>query len=121
MGNTLQEAINNFLEKQARVYQADPNRIYRDAQGARRAARDYRGRWLLELLQNCEDAQASLIRLVDRNNTIYVADRGVGFVPTAVEAISGTDLSDKPEGTIGRKGGASRRCLKSPITLRYFQ
>lgn len=104
MEHPLQEAIETFLEKQALVYRADPNRILRDARVAQRSAQDYRGRWLLELLQNCEDAQAPLVRLVARNNTIYVADRGRGFVPTAVEAISGSDFSDKPEGTIGRKG-----------------
>ncbi|MBM4285875.1 MAG: hypothetical protein FJ128_11610 [Deltaproteobacteria bacterium] len=104
MPGSLKEAIETLLAKREQVYNADSDRLVQDARGARRAARDYRGRWLLELLQNCDDAHARLVRLVARNGAIYVADQGEGFVPSAVAAISGTDLSDKPEGTIGRKG-----------------
>jgi len=38
------------------------------------------------------------------DGAIYLADTGDGFRPTAVANISGLDLSDKAEGTIGRKG-----------------
>ncbi|MBW1991732.1 MAG: hypothetical protein JRI59_06390, partial [Deltaproteobacteria bacterium] len=56
------------------------------------------------MLQNCEDAQAPVVRLVAKGDVIYLADKGRGFIPSAVQTISGTDLSDKLEGTIGRKG-----------------
>lgn len=79
---TLKEAIERFLEKQAQVYRADPNRIVRDARGARRAAQDYRGRWLLELLQNCEDAQTPLVRLMVK--------------PCAINAVQGQSLTSPP-------------------------
>ncbi|MFZ5448935.1 MAG: sacsin N-terminal ATP-binding-like domain-containing protein [Thermodesulfobacteriota bacterium] len=104
MASSIREAIEDLLAKREKVYRADPDRLLQDARGAQRAARDYRGRWLWELLQNCEDARASVVRLVAKNDAIYLADKGGGFLPSAMTNISGLDLSDKPEGTIGRKG-----------------
>ena len=104
MASPLKAAIEALLIKREKVYREDPDRLLQDARGAQRAARDYRGRWLWELLQNCEDAHATRIRLCVMDGAIYLADNGDGFKPTAVANISGLDLSDKSGGTIGRKG-----------------
>ncbi|MBW2000149.1 MAG: ATP-binding protein, partial [Deltaproteobacteria bacterium] len=56
------------------------------------------------MLQNSDDAEASEVRIIINEDTIYVADNGHGLKPLAVGAICGTDFSDKTTGTIGRKG-----------------
>ena len=101
---TLKEAIKEFLARQLAVYRADGQRLARDARSARRAASDHIGRWPLELLQNSDDAKATKVHVRVVPGAVYVADNGEGFKPSAVEAISGTDFSDKTSGTIGRKG-----------------
>ena len=54
MASPLKAAIEALLIKREKVHREDPDRLLQDARGAQRAARDYRGRWLWELLQNCE-------------------------------------------------------------------
>ncbi|GMW02179.1 MAG: hypothetical protein AMXMBFR84_33150 [Candidatus Hydrogenedentota bacterium] len=98
------DAIEYFREKRLDVYKVDAGQIVRDARSAERATKDHVGRWLFELLQNCDDAKATEVRIHFNNNAIYVADSGVGLCPSAVSAICGTDYSDKSAGMIGRKG-----------------
>jgi hypothetical protein len=100
----LSEAIGDFQDSLAKVYRAQSGRITRDANAARRSAKDYTGRWFFELVQNCEDARATEVVVRVADDTIHIADDGDGFRPEAVESISGTDSSDKPVGAIGRKG-----------------
>lgn len=100
----IEKAICQFQAKQREVYRADPDRLTRDTRTADRAVADHTGRWLLEVLQNSEDAGATNVEIVIDANTLYIADDGRGLRPSSVKAISGTDLSDKGKGTIGRKG-----------------
>jgi len=100
----IKTAIEEFLQKRIAVYRADPQQIVRDTRAAERAARDQTGRWLFELLQNCDDATASEVLVLIQDNAVYVADNGHGLKPEAVSSICGTDFSDKTSGTIGRKG-----------------
>jgi len=100
----IEKAIEEFRQKQLAVYRADQERIVRDTRGAERAIRDHTGRWLFELLQNSDDAEASEVCVLVEDGAIYVADNGRGLKPKAVSAICGTDLSDKTTSTIGRKG-----------------
>ncbi|MFC1844055.1 sacsin N-terminal ATP-binding-like domain-containing protein [Thermodesulfobacteriota bacterium] len=101
---TIKKAIEEFRQKRCAVYHADPQQIVRDTRGAERAIKDHTSRWLFELLQNSDDAEAPEVRILVEDTVIYVADNGRGLTPTAVSAICGTDFSDKPSGTIGRKG-----------------
>jgi hypothetical protein len=100
----LKRAIEQFRAKRLNVYKADPIQLSRDARAADRAATDHTGRWMLELLQNSDDAGANEIRIIVDGESIYFADNGSGFKPSGVESISGTDFSDKTTNTIGRKG-----------------
>jgi hypothetical protein len=100
----LQEAIRQFQEKQLEVYKADPSRIIRDENSAEAVISDHLGRWLFELIQNCDDAEATKICIHITDTAVYIADNGKGFQPDAVESISGTHLSRKSPGSIGRKG-----------------
>ncbi|MBN2288680.1 MAG: ATP-binding protein, partial [Candidatus Glassbacteria bacterium] len=100
----IEEAINEFQERQLNVYKADPDRIVRDTRVAERAAKDHVGRWFFELLQNSDDAMASKVSILFEDDAVYVADNGSGIKSQAVSAICGTDFSDKKSGTIGRKG-----------------
>jgi hypothetical protein len=102
--NKIQEAAENYLKKQLNVYQVASDRIIRDSRGAERSAKDHAGRWFFELLQNCDDARASKVKVVICNNKIYVGDNGIGLKPEAVNSLCGTDFSDKTGETIGRKG-----------------
>jgi hypothetical protein len=100
----LEEAIGQFTQKRLAVYRADSQQIVRDTRAAERATGDHTGRWLFELLQNSDDAGASKVLVLVEEETVYVADNGLGLKPKAVSAICGTDFSDKTGGTIGRKG-----------------
>ncbi len=100
----IERAIEEFRNKTLKVYKADPERIVRDARAADRAAKDHTGRWLFELLQKSDDARATEVLVLVKDDTVYVADNGCGLKPEAVSAICGTDFSDKTTGTIGRKG-----------------
>lgn len=100
----MEKAIEEFQNKRLGVYKTDPDDIVRNTRVAERATKDHIGRWLFELLQNSDDAEASEVRIIVGESTIYVADNGHGLKPAAVSAICGTDFSDKSAGTIGRKG-----------------
>lgn len=100
----IEKAIEEFRRTRIDVYKADQVQIVRDARSAERATRDHVGRWLFELLQNCDDAKASRVLILAEEEAVYVADNGGGLKPEAVSAICGTDFSDKTTGTIGRKG-----------------
>lgn len=102
--SSMAEAIRDFQNKQLRVYRADPDRLLRDANSAREVVRDHVGRWHFEMLQNCEDAEAEDVLFLITDDAIYTADTGNGVCPNAVASLSGTFLSAKPVGTIGRKG-----------------
>lgn len=54
----LSNKIEEIKSKLLNVYKADPKRIRSDTGDAEGAARDHVGRWLFELLQNCDDAAA---------------------------------------------------------------
>ncbi len=107
----IEEAIQKFRNKSLNVYRADPDRIVRDARAAERTTKDHVGRWLFELLQNSDDAEASEV-LVLVDDAVYVADSGRGLKAEAVSAICGTDFSDKTAGTIGRKGVGFKSVLR---------
>lgn len=101
------EVVRGIQERAAAVYRAEPTRLQRDFKTAQSRIQDHAGRWLWELLQNCDDAGASkvLIYVSEESQVCFVADNGSGFSPNSVESIRGTDLSDKKQGTtIGRKG-----------------
>jgi hypothetical protein len=100
----IKQAIEEFIQKRLAVYGVDPQQIVRDTRAAERATKDHTGRWLFELLQNCDDAGASEVRVLVEDDAVYVADNGRGLKPKAVSALCGTDFSDKTTGTIGRKG-----------------
>lgn len=100
----LRAAIQAFRDTRAKVYRTDAKQIVRDNNAARRCQKDHAGRWFFELLQNCEDAEATAVEVRVTDEAVYLADNGRGFHPEAVASISGTDFSDKPTGTIGRKG-----------------
>ena len=100
----IERAVDKFRLKRSRVYEADPDQIVRDSRVAERAIKDHVGRWLFEVLQNSDDAKASKVLIHIEEDTVYVGDNGRGLKPKAVDAISGTDFSDKNVGTIGRKG-----------------
>ena len=101
---TLLEAINEHKKTRLMLYKRSSHEIKRDVNSAKHAAKDHIGRWLFELLQNCDDAGATKVHIVLDGDTFYIADNGSGLKPEAVSAICGTDLSDKGPGTIGRKG-----------------
>jgi len=116
----LERAIEAFRASQAEVYKSDPSRLLRDSRVARRSIHDYTGRWFFELIQNCEDARATTVEVRVTDTALYVGDNGDGFSPRAVKSISGTDYSDKPVGTIGRKGVGFKAVYEITATPQVF-
>ena len=100
----LETAINEFRQTQLGVYRVDPGRIVSDAGDAESVTRDHVGRWLFELLQNCDDAKSPNVKIVVADDAVYLADKGKGLELGAISAICSTHRSNKPSYTIGRKG-----------------
>lgn len=115
-----EKAIDEFRERQANVYRADQTRVVRDSHSARRSAKDHAGRWFFELVQNCEDTKAKKVEVRITDKAVYVANDGNPFSPHAIEAISGTDFTDKPVGTIGRKGVGFKAVYQITSTPQVF-
>lgn len=115
-----EKAIDEFRERQANVYRADQTRVVRDSRSARRSAKDHVGRWFFELVQNCEDTRAKNVEVRITDKAVYVANDGNPFSPHAIEAISGTDFTDKPVGTIGRKGVGFKAVYQITSTPQVF-
>jgi len=110
-----------FRARQAEVYRSDRTRLMRDSRAARRSIQDHTGRWFFEVMQNCEDARATVVEVRLSDTAVYVADNGPdGFSPQAVKSISGTDYSDKPVGTIGRKGVGFKAVYEITATPQVF-
>lgn len=99
-----QQVIEEFRERRLKVYREDPDQIIRDTNSANETARDHVGRWIYELIQNADDAEASQLLVRVTGEAIYVADNGKGLAPATIKSLSGTHLSVKPAGAIGRKG-----------------
>jgi hypothetical protein len=65
-----------------------------------------------ELIQNSDDACAVTVLIKVASDAIYIADDGNGLTPAAVKSLSGTHLSVKPAGCIGRKALGFKSVLK---------
>ena len=100
----LEKAIRDFRDRRLNVYREDPDQITRDTNVAKETTRDHVGRWVYELIQNADDADASTLFVKVCDHVIYVADNGKGLIPDTVKSLSGTHISVKPAGAIGRKG-----------------
>lgn len=101
---TIRQAIDEFCGLRLQEYQADPDRAVRDARSAQESATDHLDRWPLELIQNSEDACAKKVSIQVTSEAIYFSDNGHGLKPEAIKSLSGTHLSIKEAGSIGRKG-----------------
>lgn len=99
-----QSAIDEFRRRRLDVYRSDPDQVQRDVNVVSETVKDHIGRWPLELIQNCDDAESRAILIRTGANAIYVADQGTGVPPGKIKSLSGTHFSDKPAGAIGRKG-----------------
>jgi hypothetical protein len=104
MAKSLKSAIADYLKQQAAVYRTAPDRAKRDFNSARETSRDHAKRWIFEVIQNSDDAEATRVTVHVEPDAIYVADNGKGLKADAIRSISGTHFSIKPAGCIGRKG-----------------
>lgn len=67
----------------------------------------YKGREILEIIQNAEDAQATelIFSLDEENSKIIISNNGENFSSEGYRSLLYTDLSSKPKGVfIGQKG-----------------
>jgi hypothetical protein len=102
--STIAEAVEKFRKERLSVYRAQRSQLQRDVGVVNETVKDHIGRWPLELIQNCDDAEAQRVLILVTSSAVYIADSGCGLRPDAVESLSGTHFSTKPVGAIGRKG-----------------
>ena len=100
----LAKTIEDCRNLRLKVYGTDPDQVHRDVNVVSETLKDHIGRWPFELIQNCDDAEAAAVLIKVTKDAVYVADRGHGLGPEAIKSLSGTHLSEKPIGAIGRKG-----------------
>ncbi len=101
---SLKETVEAWCRERIKVYQASAEQIRIDANSVAAVTKDHVNRWLLELVQNAEDACATRVKVKVTASAIYFADDGRGLAGTSVRSISALHLSDKPAQAIGRKG-----------------
>jgi histidine kinase/DNA gyrase B/HSP90-like ATPase len=102
---SIETAIEQHRELRVEIYRLDRLQVLRDAHAALAVARDHLARVAYELVQNPEDAMASLIavHLDEASQTFFLVDDGIGVSPSSVASLSGLYFSEKSSG-IGRKG-----------------
>lgn len=109
--------INNFREKTLKTYENEPDRIREDFGSEARVSDDYKGRALLELLQNADDAQqpeSEITTKIGLTEAIFTLTEEAfycangGYIMTAQGLNSICRLSHSPKDrsrlTIGEKG-----------------
>lgn len=112
--------INNYLNKLKTVYDNDPERIKEDYGNESKVSSDYKGRAILEILQNADDAQVPEREITDkvgspevffiiREGVLYCANGGHQVSMDGLNSIcrlshSPKEVKDKKRVTIGEKG-----------------
>ena len=112
--------ITNYLTKLKAVYDNDPKRIKEDYGNEAKISSDYRGRAILEILQNADDAQvpereitdklgSSEVLFVLKEGVLYCANGGYQVSMDGLDSIcrlshSPKEVKDKNRVTIGEKG-----------------
>ncbi|MCO5166634.1 MAG: DUF3883 domain-containing protein [Planctomycetes bacterium] len=119
-------AISDLAARERKVYLQSPERLIHDANGEQRALNGYRGRQVLELIQNADDAGAGesarlLLQLTDRH--LLVANTGETFSEAGIKSLVLSDCSPKQldrSRFIGCKGLGFRSVLtwsETPLVL----
>ena len=75
--SAIAKEANEFRQGRLNFYK-DPSQdeFKRDINGLTRTVEDHLGRWPLELIQNCDDAQAERVLFRLTADAIYIADSG---------------------------------------------
>ena len=117
------------LERVAlKVYEIKPSQLVADKRREQGISRDYKGREILELLQNAADAakkanKRGRVRVELNPTGLVVANTGVGFTTGGVKSLQTADLSPKRSKNsklIGSKGLGFRSVLnwsRHPVIL----
>jgi hypothetical protein len=126
------KAWGEWLAEQERialqVYEIKPSQLIADQRREQGISRDYKGREVLELLQNAADAakkanQRGKVRIELTASELLVANSGVGFSTGGVKSLQTADLSPKRSKNsklIGSKGLGFRSVLnwsRHPVIL----
>lgn len=116
----IQEEIKTLIHKNEETYRINPNRIISDFRGEKQTTNDYRGRQLLELLQNADDAKTNKIgiHLDTKNKILRVANNGDKFDVNGIQSLLIANLSSKHKKEfIGNKGLGFRSILNWTIEI----
>ena len=111
---TLEKEVTDLINKNIETYKINPSRIISDFRGEKQTTDDYRGRQLLELLQNADDAKTSEIGIFldTENNRLSVANNGDPFDLKGIQSLLIANLSSKNKKEfIGNKGLGFRSIL----------
>ncbi|CAB5501644.1 hypothetical protein THERMOT_1459 [Bathymodiolus thermophilus thioautotrophic gill symbiont] len=107
--NSFKSEIESLIEEQKNTY-SSIHRILADYKHEKQTNDDYKGRQLLELLQNADDEKSIevLIRLDIENKILTIANKGEECKPFSIDGIRSlmlANLSSKTNGqSIGNKG-----------------
>lgn len=106
------------LQERENVFGSDPDELIASYKREKSHASGYKGRELLELIQNADDAGNGYLKpnemLIQLSpNAIYVANTGIPFSPEGIKSIMLGDISPKQlqKGLIGYKGLGFRSVL----------
>ncbi|NND24123.1 MAG: DUF3883 domain-containing protein [Acidimicrobiia bacterium] len=124
----IQDGIKDLIDKNRETYKINLSRIISDFRGEKQTTNDYRGRQLLELLQNADDARTNKthIHLDTKNQLLRIANNGDKFDLNGIQSLLIANLSSKHKKEfIGNKGLGFRSILnwtsKINIITREFK
>jgi hypothetical protein len=113
----LKQFIAQEIEKMRKGYKISPERILSDYRRERREMDGYKGRQVLELLQNADDAseqaKAKHVYIELSDQTLLIANNGEHFTGGGIKSLMYSDLSPKArmQNKIGNKGTGFRSVL----------
>jgi hypothetical protein len=105
------------VDRMRQVYSITPERIISDYRREKREMDGYKGRQILELLQNADDASENAkdkhVYIELSNQSFSIANNGEHFTEEGIKSLMYSDLSPKAkmQNKIGNKGTGFRSVL----------
>jgi hypothetical protein len=110
-------------DKSEKTYVNDYNRMVSDYNREKKITGDYKGREILELIQNADDAESNTfyVELNEQVSKLIIANIGIPFSVDGIRSLMISDLSPKTKRTfIGNKGLGFRAILNWSKNVKIY-
>jgi len=124
MSSEVKRDVEEIIRKAKAFYKENPERLRADYRAEKEFNKDYNGRQLLELIQNCDDEKADEIffSLNTRQNSFSISNTGTAFSLKGYESLTVAHLSPKlsKRQFIGNKGLGFRSLINWSTVINVY-